>query len=519
VELRESDEIASPAVAGWFRPIILLPSHWPTWSAAERRAVLAHELTHVARGDYAAGLLALAAAAVHFANPLAHWLVWRLRLNQELAADARASGLVGGAGSYAVSLAGVLLAAAPPARALPAPRMASGRTLSRRINMLRKAKRVPEREPSGRRRLLVLALVVGLAAGLSTVRLPAADGPPAPAPAAEEPLPAFDLTYLPDGGARGVVAFRPAETVRQANLTADHVKEANTLFRSMIALAGGTVGDDAPPDPTELDQVIVGGRSLITIADEEKNSSVAVGDEAMAVCVRTAKPFPWAERVAAWFPKAERAERSGRKYARIPAPPSFGPGTPKTLCLFSPDGRTLVMTVGEDQIKVLLDRLKAGTPVVPPPGWDAVRRDFAAVVLVSGDGGWARTAEPGATLKDPLRKDLLRLAGATKAVAIGLTVGERSGLRTVAIAKTDADAAEAEKAIRNLVAAARSAISEESKTEPDSASNRFLAGLADGLVVDRDGQTVRVRAERSGNLARLIAADVGRAEKSEPPKP
>ena len=58
MELREVADLGSPATAGWRRPVILVPPDWRDWDASERRAVLAHELAHIIRGDYAAGLLA-----------------------------------------------------------------------------------------------------------------------------------------------------------------------------------------------------------------------------------------------------------------------------------------------------------------------------------------------------------------------------------------------------------------------------------------------------------------------------
>ncbi len=88
VEVRVSAEITTPATVGWRHPAILLPDDWTAWDDRERRAVLAHELAHVHRGDYAAGVWAQVCAALHFYNPLAHWLLRRLRLQQELAADA-----------------------------------------------------------------------------------------------------------------------------------------------------------------------------------------------------------------------------------------------------------------------------------------------------------------------------------------------------------------------------------------------------------------------------------------------
>ena len=55
VALREVPDLTTPATAGRRRPVVLLPDDWRSWSDAERRAVLAHELAHIVRGDYADG--------------------------------------------------------------------------------------------------------------------------------------------------------------------------------------------------------------------------------------------------------------------------------------------------------------------------------------------------------------------------------------------------------------------------------------------------------------------------------
>ena len=69
IELRESPEIVSPATVGWRRPLILLPFEWREWSEGERRAVLAHEVAHVARGDFAGWLAAQAQRGPLFLQP------------------------------------------------------------------------------------------------------------------------------------------------------------------------------------------------------------------------------------------------------------------------------------------------------------------------------------------------------------------------------------------------------------------------------------------------------------------
>jgi beta-lactamase regulating signal transducer with metallopeptidase domain len=100
VELRESAEIAAPATVGWRRRLILLPPQWREWSEAERQAVLAHEVAHIVRGDFVAWFVAQLGVVLHFYNPLVHWLARRLRIEQELAADALGAMAAGGSGTY-----------------------------------------------------------------------------------------------------------------------------------------------------------------------------------------------------------------------------------------------------------------------------------------------------------------------------------------------------------------------------------------------------------------------------------
>ncbi len=50
VEIRESADIATAAMAGWRRPVLLLPPDWHRWTSDERRAVLAHDSAREAAG-------------------------------------------------------------------------------------------------------------------------------------------------------------------------------------------------------------------------------------------------------------------------------------------------------------------------------------------------------------------------------------------------------------------------------------------------------------------------------------
>ncbi|HEX5443871.1 MAG TPA: M56 family metallopeptidase [Pirellulales bacterium] len=215
VELRElpaGSAGGSPATVGWRRPIILLPADWPSWSADARRGILAHEIAHVAHGDLWMRLAAQAGVIVHFYNPLVHWLAARLRLEQELAADARGAAMLGGARTYATVLARMALLQddAQPLWA-GCPFFRTRGTLMRRIEMLdnEKRKAIAEHAPSriAQTGLLMVLVIVGAAvAGLrGPLDAARADDPVPKAEPAETAKgdvnhdlpPAFDASYLP----------------------------------------------------------------------------------------------------------------------------------------------------------------------------------------------------------------------------------------------------------------------------------------------------------------------------------
>lgn len=87
VELRVSDEVGSPVVAGLFRSTILLPTGASTWAESELSPILIHELGHVARRDCLLNLVAALATAVYWMNPVVRMAVRRMRAESESACD------------------------------------------------------------------------------------------------------------------------------------------------------------------------------------------------------------------------------------------------------------------------------------------------------------------------------------------------------------------------------------------------------------------------------------------------
>ncbi len=166
VQLRETDELVTAATIGWKNATILLPSNWRSWSELERRAILAHELAHISRNDFAFGCLAQLSLAIHFYHPLVHWLVRRFQLEQELVADAAAALLVGSQRKYTTTL--VELALRQPSRPVSWPAQAflpTRKTFMRRIEVLRDHETLQKSLAALPRTLAVgLLLVAGVAA-------------------------------------------------------------------------------------------------------------------------------------------------------------------------------------------------------------------------------------------------------------------------------------------------------------------------------------------------------------------
>jgi beta-lactamase regulating signal transducer with metallopeptidase domain len=87
VSLRRSRERNMPMALGIRRPAIVMPSVAETWPDDRRRAVLLHELAHVARRDCLSQSLAMAACAMYWFHPAMWWVARQLRAERELACD------------------------------------------------------------------------------------------------------------------------------------------------------------------------------------------------------------------------------------------------------------------------------------------------------------------------------------------------------------------------------------------------------------------------------------------------
>ena len=162
-DVRVSDAVGMPVTFG---STILLPPECFEWSAGKRQAVLLHEGSHVAHGDFYVLLLAVLNRAVFWFSPLAWWQLARLADLAELISDDAAIEVVQDRPCYA----GILLDVASNGQRVPAGlAMARSRTVPRRVERILAATAVPTRMGWRRRAMIAITLIPLVAVSAVTI--------------------------------------------------------------------------------------------------------------------------------------------------------------------------------------------------------------------------------------------------------------------------------------------------------------------------------------------------------------
>ncbi|MCA9213904.1 MAG: DUF1559 domain-containing protein [Planctomycetales bacterium] len=224
IELRVHSGLETAATIGSFCPVILLPRTWQDWTVQDLRSVLAHELAHIHHQDFMSWVFAQVFVAIQFFHPLSHWLAGRLRLEQELAADAVAAELTGGPTAYLTSLAGLALRQEQTRLSWSAQAfLPTRRSFLRRIEMLRSKRKQSNRGQQLRPVVVGFLLVAGLA--VVGWRQPALIPLATPVVAAEQAVStqarkrsSITLEFVPSD-AFAVIAVRPSELMSNSNLS------------------------------------------------------------------------------------------------------------------------------------------------------------------------------------------------------------------------------------------------------------------------------------------------------------
>jgi beta-lactamase regulating signal transducer with metallopeptidase domain len=170
VALYRSSIQLMPVTTGILVPSIVIPADADTWDTDRRRAVLLHELAHIARHDCLTQLLSAIACAVYWFHPGVWYVARRLRIERELACDDR----VLAAGAHAQEYAGHLLELAYAWSGRRAPALVVGMASSRKLEGRMRAVLDPARNrtaPSRRMWLVGTALIAALLLPLATLTM------------------------------------------------------------------------------------------------------------------------------------------------------------------------------------------------------------------------------------------------------------------------------------------------------------------------------------------------------------
>jgi len=211
VALHRSRVELMPMTTGALASSIVVPAGADAWDTDRRRAVLLHEVAHIARHDCLTQMLSAIASAVYWFHPGVWYVARRLRIERELACDDR----VLAAGAHAPEYAGHLLALAYSWSGRRASALVLGMASSRKLEGRMRAVLDPARNrtaPTRRMWLLGAAVSAGVLLPLAAITMTtaSADGrstlmgassdehqPPsqergAPAHAAEQPIGSSD---------------------------------------------------------------------------------------------------------------------------------------------------------------------------------------------------------------------------------------------------------------------------------------------------------------------------------------
>ncbi len=233
VTILEAESGSMPMAFGLRKPAIFLPADAAGWTEERRQMVLIHELAHVRRGDVATHLVARAALALNWWNPLA-WTAWREFLKEgERAAD----DLVLNAGARASEYAGHLLEVArsmQSARPLAWAAVAMARRSQMEGRLLAILDPGVNRKQAGRAALVAaLFLAIVLAAPFAAMR---AQNP------LTQPPPEIDATI------RAAMVQKNHEILERAAAAYENLQKyevAQTLLESALVIRGQVSGQQS----------------------------------------------------------------------------------------------------------------------------------------------------------------------------------------------------------------------------------------------------------------------------------
>ena len=272
-EMRYLDALAQPATFGVFKPVVLLPAALRDHPADIQRAVLAHELLHVRRRDWAWVLAEELVRAAFWFHPAVWWLISRVQLAREEVVDELAVLVTGHRRTYVEAL----LAFADETPLAPAAAFARRRHLFRRMLLISR-----EAGMSSKRIVATcaaMALIVALGSWYAVGAFPLVNENPQTA-----------LHEAPGPLEQKAVPITPENPVpRRVNVTrAEYPAEATAQNASAVVTLRVTLDELGRVAETR-----VVGFAVDSNAGQLKFTNVSPAE--IDRMVRTSKPPEWAE--------------------------------------------------------------------------------------------------------------------------------------------------------------------------------------------------------------------------------
>jgi hypothetical protein len=334
-----------------------------------------------------------------------------------------------------------------------------------------------------------IVLINAALALFGAIQPAAAEPPMLPAATVKARKPApFCLEYLvPERCEQGIVAIRPAALARLfAPLPADNL--AAQGLRMFLPFVVDIDLDAAKlPALANIEQIVSSLNLQVNFPTEHGQGTFMMG-AGSPLCVRTVRPFNWSGRLAKWFPKAERITHEGKQLLTVPCKLSFGTEKPLRLAFLVADERTLVCGT-EDDVGMLIDHLKEGkTGVTPPPGWNEVSHNLAAMAFDTRKRCWYAGDWPADC---PEMSDGGRLARDLAVVCLGLSVGKHASVRLVARTKDPQALADDAAALEGLLTVARTELKTGQKDHPSTKNDKLVAAWLGRATIRHDAETIR----------------------------
>jgi beta-lactamase regulating signal transducer with metallopeptidase domain len=526
VTLLEVPDLTTPATSGRRRPLLLLPGDWRSWSDSELHAVLAHELAHIVRGDYAMGLLARLAVVLNYYHPLVWLMAGRLQLQQEQAADAIGARFAGGRARYLVALSNLALRQDGRSPSWPARAFLPTRgTLIRRIAMLRndRAANFLDQPLSSPRRMITVSALVGLALIAAALRGPARgadDGPTRPVTGEAETHKSTqssisDVAFHVRNRTDGVIFIRPAAALHHKGME-PLVALCQKEFGVDLSLVAKELKIDTNSPGfmkirvQDVDWLSVG----ISFDKDRPNAKKAKTPTAAGTSekplhrvefgsptIRMVEPFDWLAFARQWRCEFEDARVNGQVYYKIT-------GTFKELfganeCFFMPDDRTLVIDE-ENVIRAIASGQGVRMPeYLRSQEWERASRGLVAFAI-HPDNTFAERYGLG-------RPDDAIVLSILKGVDTwigGVDDSETIVVRAGAKCNDRESAAAVKRSVDPLVQMGRQFFGQWEDESTDHLyvrALRLVKGMATNARVERTDNAVTVRSQDFGTLAEFAA--------------